>query len=70
MWDQSQAHGPTSNEDEQPRAYVVPRQMGALSEVEVVKFVEARVAKVKRITGGVEFVDAIPKNPVRCSLSF
>jgi len=30
-----------------------------------VDFVSERVVKVKRITGGVVFVDAIPKNAVR-----
>lgn len=28
------------------------------------EFVDARVSKVKRLTGGVVFVDMIPKNPV------
>ena len=37
-----------------------------MTDVEVVKFVEARVAKVKRITGGVVFTDSMPKNPVSC----
>lgn len=49
-----------------PRAYVV-RRPGAdgklLSEEEVKKFMEKRLAQYKRLDGGVRFVEAIPKNP-------
>ncbi len=30
---------------------------------EIVKFVEGRVSRHKRITGGVVYLEAIPKNP-------
>ncbi|EXJ93282.1 4-coumarate-CoA ligase [Capronia coronata CBS 617.96] len=57
---------PTEDGDEQPRAFIL-RQVGpdgeALTADEVAKFVEGKVVRYKRLTGGVEFVDAIPKNP-------
>jgi acyl-CoA synthetase (AMP-forming)/AMP-acid ligase II len=58
--------------DEMPRAYVVLRPDQAASqqkslqgrkEEKIVRFVEERVARHKRLTGGVVFLDAIPKNP-------
>lgn len=55
-----------SNEKiEQPRAYVVrrPSKEGkALQEEDVKKWCGERLAKFKELTGGVRFVDAIPKN--------
>ncbi|OAG38034.1 hypothetical protein AYO21_07756 [Fonsecaea monophora] len=57
---------PTEDGDEKPRAFVV-RQVGPqgenLTEEAVKKFVEGKVVRYKRLAGGVEFVDAIPKNP-------
>lgn len=50
---------------ESPRAYVVrrPGEAGArLDEKEVQGFLESRLAKYKALTGGVKFVDALPKN--------
>jgi acyl-coenzyme A synthetase/AMP-(fatty) acid ligase len=35
-----------------------------VTEEEIAQFVAVRVAKVKRLTGGVVFVPAIPKTPV------
>lgn len=56
----------TPDGDEKPRAYCV-RQHGEagqkVTETDVAKFVENKVIRYKRLTGGVEFVDAIPKNP-------
>ncbi|RDH32426.1 hypothetical protein BDQ94DRAFT_179364 [Aspergillus welwitschiae] len=46
---------------EYPRAYVV-RQDQSLREEEVKEFVALRLAKYKRLDGGVRFVDAIPRN--------
>lgn len=54
------------NGEQHRRAHFVPRQKGTLMEAEVAKFVEVRVAKVKRIAGVMEPLDAIPKNPMRC----
>ena len=56
----------TEDGDEMPRAYVVLRPDEASQSTpkgEIVKFVEMRVSRHKRITGGVVFLDAIPKNP-------
>ncbi|OQV06756.1 hypothetical protein CLAIMM_11283 [Cladophialophora immunda] len=52
----------TASEDEDPRAYVVPRKDGAITEQEVVDFVASKVSKFKRLTGGVIFLPSIPKN--------
>ncbi|KEF56374.1 uncharacterized protein A1O9_07955 [Exophiala aquamarina CBS 119918] len=57
----------TPTDDENPRAYVVPAPlkpgMTSLREDDVVEFVNTRVSKVKHLTGGCVFTDAIPKNP-------
>jgi 4-coumarate--CoA ligase len=57
---------PTADGDEKPRAFVV-RQVGkegeGLTEEQVKKFVEGKVIRYKRLAGGVEFLDVIPKNP-------
>ena len=53
------------DESQLPRAYVVKRagpDGDRLSEEDVKKFMEGRLAKYKRLDGGVKFVDAIPKN--------
>ncbi|KAE8353424.1 hypothetical protein BDV28DRAFT_164950 [Aspergillus coremiiformis] len=52
-------------DSELPRAYVV-RRPGAgdrLTEKEVQEYLGERLAKYKALTGGVKFVDAIPKTP-------
>ncbi|KAM5349477.1 hypothetical protein ACJ41O_005982 [Fusarium nematophilum] len=51
--------------DEVPRAYVVKAAGSQITEEQVAKWVEDRVVKHKRLKGGVAFVEAIPKNPVR-----
>ena len=53
----------TESGDEEPRAYVVPRNTSMLSPLDVADFVQRRVAKQKRLCGGVVFVDDIPKTP-------
>jgi 4-coumarate--CoA ligase len=50
---------PTSGES--PRAYVVKKKP-ELTEKEVQDFVATKVAEYKRLEGGVEFIEAIPKN--------
>ena len=53
------------DESQLPRAYVVKRaglDGDCLSEEDVKSFMEERLAKYKRLDGGVKFVDAIPKN--------
>ncbi|KAL4779644.1 hypothetical protein BJX76DRAFT_365074 [Aspergillus varians] len=53
-----------AGETELPRAYVVRRpETGAgLTEDEVKEYLAGRLAKFKALTGGVRFVEAIPKN--------
>lgn len=56
----------TEDGDERPRAYVVLRpdeKSQNTPEEDIVKFVEERVSRLKRLTGGVVYLDAIPKNP-------
>jgi 4-coumarate--CoA ligase len=52
--------------DEKPRAYIVVAEghSGKVSEADIQQFVHERVTAHKRLTGGVRFVDVIPKNPV------
>jgi len=52
-----------SNDDERPRAYVVLKPGQTATAAEIVGFMDGKVSATKRITGGVVFVDAIPKNP-------
>ncbi len=58
--------GVTIDGEEKPRAYVVLKEdaKGRITGGELVKWMDSRVARHKRLTAGVVFVDAIPKNPV------
>ncbi|KAF9891853.1 hypothetical protein FE257_003338 [Aspergillus nanangensis] len=51
-------------DSELPRAYVVrrPGSGAGLTEADVKKYMGERLAKYKALTGGVKFVEAIPKN--------
>lgn len=53
---------PSNELEEQPRAYVV-RSSPSATEDDLLAFIAQRVARHKRLTGGVRFVEAIPKNP-------
>ncbi|KAJ5682478.1 hypothetical protein N7462_005643 [Penicillium macrosclerotiorum] len=55
--------GAAINNDERPRAYVVLKQGQSTTADEIVRFMDGKVSATKRITGGVVFLDAIPKNP-------
>lgn len=55
--------GQGEDKTEQPRAYVVKKDGKQVTESELAKFVEGRVAKYKRLDGGVIFMRDIPKNP-------
>lgn len=46
-----------------PRAYVVPQKGANVKEEDVMRFMEERLAKYKRLEGGVVVVTSIPKNP-------
>lgn len=51
------------NHDERPRAYVVLNPGQSATAEEIIGFMDGKVSATKRITGGVVFLDAIPKNP-------
>jgi 4-coumarate--CoA ligase len=55
---------PIEGGSEVPRAYVVLRRNGGLSESEVKDFVRKHLAEYKQLRGGVRFVDDLPKNAV------
>ncbi|KAK0616079.1 hypothetical protein B0T17DRAFT_619648 [Bombardia bombarda] len=55
--------GVTIKGREMPRAYVLKAEGSKISEREVAEWMAGRVAPYKRLTGGVVFADAIPKNP-------
>ena len=46
---------------EAPRAYIV-RNSDSLTEEKVHEFVNAEVADFKRLSGGLEFIDVVPKS--------
>ncbi|GAQ41821.1 hypothetical protein AtubIFM55763_002812 [Aspergillus tubingensis] len=55
--------GVPRNDDESPRAYVVLKSGQTATEKDIMAFMDGKVSAIKRLTGGVVFVDAIPKNP-------
>ncbi|KAK1971679.1 AMP-binding enzyme [Colletotrichum sublineola] len=55
--------GVTVSGEEFPRAYIVRSPGTNTTGEEIAKWLEERVSKHKRLRGGVEFTDAIPKNP-------
>ncbi|KAF4556029.1 AMP-binding enzyme-like protein 12 [Elsinoe fawcettii] len=55
--------GVTRDGEEYPRAYLVKKPGMKLEEQDVHAFMEKKVARHKRLTGGVKFVAEIPKNP-------
>jgi 4-coumarate--CoA ligase len=50
---------------ELPRAYLVRAPASTASGQEIAAWLAERVAPYKRLTGGVAFIDAVPKTPVR-----
>lgn len=52
-----------SNNDERPRAYVVRKPGQSATVDEIIRFMDGKVSAIKRITGGVRFLETIPKNP-------
>lgn len=52
-----------SDNDERPRAYIVLKPGHSANADEIAQFMDDKVSPTKRITGGVVFLDAIPKNP-------
>ncbi|TRY61085.1 hypothetical protein TCAL_11080 [Tigriopus californicus] len=53
---------PDERRGEVPRAYIVIKPQQALTEEEVHEFVNKQVAEYKRLLGGMEFVEVIPKS--------
>ncbi|KAE8147723.1 acetyl-CoA synthetase-like protein [Aspergillus avenaceus] len=51
------------NDDERPRAYIMLKPGLSATAQDILAFMDGKVSAIKRITGGVVFVDAIPKNP-------
>lgn len=46
-----------------PRAFVVRKANTELSENDIVNYLTPKVAAYKKLTGGVQFISAIPRNP-------
>lgn len=49
--------------DEQPKAFIVKQKGSKLVVEDVQEYIRPRLARYKQLTGGVEFVDALPKSP-------
>ena len=56
--------------EERPRAYVVLAQGKNATEKDIQEFMKKHVTRTKWLTGGVRFVQSIPKNPVSFKLPF
>lgn len=60
------AGGPCASAGEQgselPRAYVVKKKGASVTEGDVKRFMEGKLAKYKQLEGGVKFIDIVPKN--------
>ena len=52
---------PWDNDTELPKAFVVLREGSKLSEQDVQAHMKERLAGYKQLTGGVQFMEAIPK---------
>lgn len=50
-------------ENERPRAYLVKNPGSDVTTEDIMKYMTKSVAKYKQLTGGIVWVDAIPKNP-------
>lgn len=62
--------GVTIAGEECPRAYIVVKNSEGASADSITKYMESKVSRHKYLTGGIVFVEAIPKNPVcQCSPS-
>jgi len=52
---------PDERAGELPRAFIVPKDKGSLTEEDIHKYVDTKVSPHKKLKGGVEFVQIIPK---------
>lgn len=48
---------------EAPKAFVVTRSGSSITANEICSYVASKVTSYKNISGGVEFVEGIPRNP-------
>jgi len=55
--------GVTIEGEELPRAYIVLREGHKAKPDEIAQWISTRVARHKRLAGGVKIIDSIPKNP-------
>lgn len=53
---------PDERAGEAPRAFVIRAASSTISEEDVAEFLKTRVASFKQLTGGVRFVNEIPKS--------
>lgn len=53
---------PHDRNGEAPKAFVVKRKESQIDEEDIKRFVADKVVEYKQLTGGVNFLDAIPKN--------
>ncbi|KAL7020464.1 hypothetical protein ACKWTF_011545 [Chironomus riparius] len=53
---------PNAATGELPRAFIVAKKDSKLSEKEVQEYVAQRVSEFKRLAGGVEFIESVPRN--------
>lgn len=53
---------PPNSDAELPRAYVVRREGTSMTEDDVKGLIKERLASYKQLTGGVKFLDEIPKS--------
>ncbi|KAF1983134.1 acetyl-CoA synthetase-like protein [Aulographum hederae CBS 113979] len=53
----------SNNGEELPRAYIVLAEGKAATAEEIQEWFNTKVTRIKRLSGGIKFVDAIPKNP-------
>jgi len=54
---------PDEEAGELPKAFIVLKPEQQLSANEIIEFIEKKVAPYKRLRGGAEFINAIPKSP-------
>ncbi|KAF2758301.1 acetyl-CoA synthetase-like protein [Pseudovirgaria hyperparasitica] len=55
--------GPLSDNEERPRAYIIPQEGAIAGEKDISDYLAGRVSKAKRSTGDVIFTKDISKNP-------
>ena len=48
--------------DPKIKAFVVPRSAGVISEKQILEYMKGRLAEYNDITGGVKFIDKVPRN--------